>query len=88
MKAREISEKLSSLRQPIESITEPNASWIISVLLNLVEELAANYEKGLRKAQSLKDEINRLKGEQGKPDIKPNKKAISEFLKRSIPLKA
>ncbi len=73
MKAREISDKLLSLQQPIACLTEPNATWIISELLNLVEDLAANHEKVRRKAQSLEDEINRLKGEQGKPDIKPNK---------------
>jgi hypothetical protein len=28
----------------------------------------------LKENQSLKDEVNRLKGEQGKPDIKANKK--------------
>ncbi len=36
-------------------------------LLNLVEELASEN-------QQLREEINRLKGEQGKPTLKPNKK--------------
>ena len=73
MKAREISDKLISLRLAIESITEPNAAGLTSGLLNLIEELASDNEKLKRENQSLKDELNRLKGEQGKPDIKPNR---------------
>ena len=43
-------------------------------LLNLVEEMASE-TRGLREEnQRLRDEIHRLKGEQGKPRIKPNKK--------------
>ncbi len=73
MKAGEISARLLSLQKEIERITEPNASWLISELLNLIEDLGADYENSSREVQSLKDEINRLKGEQGKPDIKSNK---------------
>jgi hypothetical protein len=43
-------------------------------LLNLVEELAGENRKLREKEQQLRDEINWLKGEQGKPKIKPNKK--------------
>jgi hypothetical protein len=43
-------------------------------LLNLVEELAAENRTLREEQQQLRDEINRLKGEQGKPKIKPNKK--------------
>ena len=43
-------------------------------LLNLVEELAAENRTLREEQQQLRDEINRLKGEQGKPKIKSNKK--------------
>ena len=43
-------------------------------LLNLVEELAGESRKLREENQHLRDEINRLKGEQGKPTIKPNKR--------------
>jgi len=46
-------------------------------LLNLVEELAGENRKLREENQQLGDEINRLKGEQGKPTIKPSKKATA-----------
>jgi len=44
-------------------------------LLNLVEELKQGNLSQRAEIQRLQDEINRLKGEQGKLQIKPNKKA-------------
>lgn len=43
-------------------------------LLNLVEELKQENLSQRAEIQALRDEINRLKGEDGKPDIKANKK--------------
>ena len=43
-------------------------------LLNLVEEMKAENEKLRTKIQDLRDEISRLKGEQGKPDVKASRK--------------
>lgn len=50
------------------------ARQAIMRLLNLVEELAAENRQLREELQQSRDEINRLKGEQGKPKIKPNKK--------------
>ena len=44
-------------------------------LMNLVENLHAKVQEQAEEMQRLRDENNRLKGEQGKPDIKPNKPA-------------
>ena len=44
------------------------------LILNLVEEQQQEILKLRAENQDLKDEINRLKGEQGKPDVKANKK--------------
>jgi hypothetical protein len=41
-------------------------------LLNLVETLTTELREARAETQRLRDEVNRLKGEQGKPDIKPN----------------
>jgi hypothetical protein len=49
----------------------------IGRLLNLVEELAGENRKLREENQQWRDEINRLKGEQGQPTIKPNKKATA-----------
>jgi len=43
-------------------------------LLNLIEDLTVDLREAQAEIQRLRDENNRLKGEQGKPTIKPNKK--------------
>lgn len=43
--------------------------------MNLVENLHAKVQEQAEEIQRLRDENNRLKGEQGKPDMKPNKPA-------------
>jgi hypothetical protein len=43
-------------------------------LLNLIEDLTADLREAQAEIQRLRDENNRLKGEQGKPDMKPNTK--------------
>ncbi len=50
------------------------ARQAITILLNLVEELKQENETLRIQVQQLRDEVNRLKGEQGKPDIKAGKK--------------
>src|SRR6266496_1648833 len=44
-------------------------------LMNLVEQLSVKVAQQAEEIQRLRDENNRLKGEQGKPKIKPNNKA-------------
>lgn len=73
MKITAISKILESLQVEIANIEDPNSKRIISVLLNLVEELVSDNILLRRKNQELNDQVNILKGEQGKPDIKPNK---------------
>ena len=46
---------------------------LISVL-NLVEEVKQENDQLQKIIQKLRDEVSRLKGEQGQPDIKPGKK--------------
>ena len=41
-------------------------------LLNLIEDLSADLRDAQVENQRLRDEVNRLKGEQGKPNIKAN----------------
>jgi len=51
----------------------------IRKLFNLVETLNQEILELKRQNQELRDEINRFKGEQGKPKIKPNKKNPSQY---------
>ncbi|MCP4160128.1 MAG: transposase [Deltaproteobacteria bacterium] len=74
MKKAELSEVLESIQNQVQKIEDSKTKEIVSVLYNLVEEVVSDNTSLLDENQALKDEINRLKGEQGKPDIKANKK--------------
>jgi hypothetical protein len=59
-------------------IQDEKARQGMELLLNLVEELAQENQALREKTQQLQDEINRLKGEQGKPKFKPKPKTKTE----------
>lgn len=56
----------------LNAIQDENARELIRRLLNLIEQLSADLREAQAENQRLRDEINRLKGEQGKPKIKAN----------------
>ena len=56
----------------LSQIQDENARELIGRLLNLVEKLSADLRDAQTEIQRLRDENNRLKGEQGKPKIKGN----------------
>jgi len=56
---------------PASIVDEQLRAAVVS-LLNLVETLATELREARAEIQRLRDENNRLKGEQAKPDIKPN----------------
>jgi len=59
----------------LDSIQDVEAARRAIVLLfNLIEELQTTVRELQAENQRLRDEINRLKGEQGRPTIKPNKR--------------
>lgn len=57
----------------LRGIQDERARALIVRLLNLIEDLTADLRTAQEEIQQLRDENNRLKGEQGKPEIKPNK---------------
>lgn len=65
---------LEQLNISLESIQDEKIKETIHGLFNLIEEQAANIRQQQEEIQRLRDENNRLKGEQGKPPIKPSKK--------------
>ena len=73
MSRQEIKEILHNLnfRADISGGELPSGS--LPILINLVESLSEENEKLKIDNQTLRDEINRLKGEQGKPNIRGNK---------------
>lgn len=56
----------------LNQIQDENARELIQRLLNLVEKLSLDLRDAQAENQRLRDEVNRLKGEQGKPKIKGN----------------
>jgi hypothetical protein len=57
----------------LDEIQEENARQLVWRLLNLIEDLSADLRDAQIENQGLRDEVNRLKGEQGKPNIKANR---------------
>ncbi len=58
----------------INKILDPEIKSFVLELINTIEELQQIIKAQKEEIQSLRDEVNRLKGEQGKPDIKASKK--------------
>ena len=56
----------------LHSIADEQAHELVRRLLNLLEDVRADLRAAQAEIQRLRNEINRLKGEQGQPAIKPN----------------
>ena len=56
----------------LSGIQDEHARALLVRLLNLIEDLSADLRAAQAENQRLRDEINRLKGEQGKPTVKPD----------------
>src|SRR5438270_139582 len=58
-----------------KTIEDEAVRQVVMHLMNLVENLYAKVQEQAEEIQRLRDENHRLKGEQGKPNIKANTKA-------------
>ncbi|MDQ5850691.1 MAG: hypothetical protein M3380_01210, partial [Chloroflexota bacterium] len=69
------------------AIPDPALRQVVQTLMNQLEALHAKVQVQAAEIQRLRDENNRLKGEQGKPIIKPNTGArqLSSEAERAIP---
>src|SRR5262245_46854559 len=69
------------------TIQDPALRQVVQALMNQLEELAAKVRAQADEIGRLRDENRRLKGEQGKPDIKPNKppRQLSSEAERAVP---
>ena len=61
-----------------DAIDNPEIKRVVQQLANLLETSLADNDELRAEVQRLRDENNRLKGEQGRPDIKPSKPAPKE----------
>jgi hypothetical protein len=66
-----LNDAVDSLKIDTASIADPHLKSAFTGLINLVEVLASDNEELKIENQQLKNEVNILKGELGKPDIKP-----------------
>lgn len=73
MNIQDLQAETNAIYQVTAQMESGEAQDIVKKLFNLIERLARDKSSLEAELQQLRDEVNRLKGEQGKPDIKPNK---------------
>ncbi|MDQ7089589.1 MAG: hypothetical protein Q9M50_02960 [Methylococcales bacterium] len=78
MNIHDLQAETNAIYQEIAQIESSEAQDIVKKIFNLIERLASDKLSLETELQQLRDEVNRLKGEQGKPDIKPNKNNKSD----------
>jgi chorismate mutase len=71
---QDLQAEIIAIDQEIAQLENSVPLALVKKLLNLIERVVKENNTLLTERQQLCDEINRLKGEQGKPDIKANKK--------------
>ena len=71
--AADIKVTLQKIQADIQQIGDPVAKSVLTVLLNLIEDVAAENAQLKEEKQKLQDELNRMKGEQSKPEFKKKK---------------
>jgi hypothetical protein len=71
----DILKTLQQLHIDFDSLPDKGEQDKIMLLINLVEQLAQENQELKETVRLLKDENNRLKGEQGRPTIRPKKQA-------------
>jgi cell division protein FtsB len=71
---QDLQAEIIAIDQEIAQLENSVSLALVKKLLNLIERVVKENNTLLTERQQLRDEINRLKGEQGKPDIKANKK--------------
>ena len=70
----EIKTQLKLIAPILDQVTDPGVRAAINILLNIIEVLINKNTQQAETIQQLKDEINRLKGEQPRPKPRPNSK--------------
>ncbi len=74
MNIQDLQAEINAIYQETAPLERGVEQRIVKKLLNIIEWLAEENDILKNNLQKLSDEINRLKSEQGKPDIKANKK--------------
>jgi hypothetical protein len=83
MNIKDLQAELNAIDQEAAQAKSSAKPSVIPRLLNIIERLAGENDSLKNDLQNLSDEINRLKGEQGKPTIKANKKKDGDISSES-----
>src|SRR5659263_660006 len=88
MNPSEISKILQSLRINPDEIPDKQESQTIRILLHIIEELNKEVQALKAELQKTRDELNHLKGEQGKPKfpVPKKNKDVSSEKERNTPI--
>jgi hypothetical protein len=73
-------EILKQLPITLDDVKDEKIRETFLLLFHLIEELSSENRTLKQENQCLRDELNHLKGEQGKPDIKANKKSLQDTI--------
>ena len=79
MSIQDLQAEIIAIDQEIAQLENSVSLALVKKLLNLIERVVKENNTLLTERQQLRDEINRLKGEQGKPAIKANKKNAGDI---------
>ena len=79
MNIQSLQAEINAIDQEIAQIENSATQAVVKKLLNIIERLCGENDALKTERQQLRDEINRLKGEQGDPDIKANKKKDADI---------
>ncbi len=79
MTIQSLQAEINAIGQEIAQIEDSATQAVVKKLLNIIERLCGENDALKTERQQLRDEINRLKGEQGNPDIKANKKKDADI---------
>ena len=74
MTIQDLQAEIIAIDQQIAQLENSVSLTLVKKLLNIIERVVKENNALLTERHQLRDEIHRLKGEQGKPDIKANKK--------------
>ena len=74
MEISEIKTQLKLIAPTLDQVKDPGVRAAINILLNIVEVLIDKNTQQAETIQQLKDEVNRLKGEQARPKPRPDNK--------------
>lgn len=78
MKRKAIKSALETLEKNLEKVTGLALAKGINSLINIVESLLEENENQAKKIQTLNDEINQLKGENGQPTIRKQSRSSND----------